>query len=169
VRLLRYRSSQSAVPLALALIGAEGDSRRMEIWTIEIVDGQFSADVWFVSHREYLIEAALTHGAQDWRWVPRDWGAILELEFTDEEDWLRFRATPAVQASLDAVPDPVNGLYIYNGPGGSSGVYQRRRPRPKPAAGAAPLPVSPEVLLMASPEAVLRPPANYAPWEAVCF
>ena len=121
----------------------------MEIWTIEIVDGQFSADVWFESHRDYLVEAAVTHGAQDWRWVSRDWGAILELEFADEEGWLRFRATLAVQAALDAVPDPVNGLFIYSGPGGSSGIKSRRRPRPKPAAGAAPLPESPEFLLTA--------------------
>src|SRR5690349_1209612 len=115
----------------------------MEIWTIEVLDGQFSANVWSDSHREQLVEAAVTHGARDWRWVSRDWGLIFEFEFEDEAAWLRFRATPAVQAALDAVPDPVNGLFVYNGPGGSSGSMHRRRPRPRPAAGAAPLPVSP--------------------------
>jgi hypothetical protein len=151
--------------------GAERDSESMEIWTIEVLDGQFSADVWSQSHREHLVEAAVTHGARDWRWVTRDWGLILELGFADVDDWLRFRATPAVQAALDAVPDPVNGLYIYSGPGGSSGVRHRRRPRPKPAAGAAerPLPVEP---LLAAPEPFLRPPANEvaaAPPQPVAF
>jgi hypothetical protein len=132
----------------------------MEIWTIEILDGRFSADVWSASHREHLVEAAVTHGAKDWRWVRRDWGLVLELEFDDVDDWLRFRATPAVKAALDAVPDPVNGLFIYLGPGGSSGAHARRRPKPRPAAGAAELPVSEEPLLLAMPEAYLRPAAN---------
>ncbi|TQS44851.1 hypothetical protein [Cryptosporangium phraense] len=132
----------------------------MEIWTIEVLDGQFSADVWSASHREHLDEAAVTHGAKDWRWVRRDWGLILELEFADEADWLRFRATPAVQAALDAVPDPVNGLFVYSGPGGSSGVRSPRRPRPIPAAGAAEIPVPVEPPLRSAPEPMLRPPAN---------
>jgi hypothetical protein len=132
----------------------------MEYWTIEILDGQFSADMWSAAHREHLVEAAVTHGAKDWRWVRRDWGLILELEFVDEADWLRFRATPAVRAALDAVPDPVNGLYIYSGPGGGSSARLPRGPRPRPAAGAAELPVTPEVLLRACPEAHLNPPAN---------
>jgi hypothetical protein len=112
----------------------------MEFWTIEVLDGQFSASWWAQSHRESLIEAAVTHGARDWRWVDRDWGVVLELQFVDEVDWLRFRATPAVQAALDAAPDPVSGVHTYRGPGGSSGVGEPVRPRPRPAAGAAALP-----------------------------
>jgi hypothetical protein len=113
----------------------------MEIWTIEILDGRFSASWWAQSHREALVEAAVTHGAQSWRWVDCGWGLAFELEFPDESDWLRFRATPAVQAALDATPDPVNGVHTYRGPGGSSGVGEPRRPRPRPVAGAAELPV----------------------------
>jgi hypothetical protein len=48
-----------------------------------------------------------------------------------------------VRAALDAVPDPVNGLLIYPGRGGSSGRVQPRRPRPIAGAGAAPLPEEP--------------------------
>jgi hypothetical protein len=132
----------------------------MEIWTIEVLDGQFSADVWSESHREHLVEAAVTHGAKDWRWVRRDWGLVLEVEFDDVDDWVRFRATPAVTAALDAVPDPVNGLFIYLGPGGSSGKRARRRPKPRPAAGAAEIPTPTPPPIRATPTPHLRPPAN---------
>ena len=39
-------------------------------------------------------------------------------------------------AALDAAPDPVNGLIIYRGRGGSSGSRWPRRRGPKPSAGA---------------------------------
>jgi hypothetical protein len=51
-----------------------------------------------------------------------------------------FRALPAVRAALDAVPDPVNGLLIYRGRGGSAGRPVPRKPRPLAGAGAVALP-----------------------------
>lgn len=114
----------------------------MEFWTIEVAHGpQLSAGRWRDAHGESLVEAALTHGAQEWAWVVRDWGVLLEVAFDDETDWLRFRGTPAVQAALDAVPDPVNGLFVYSGRGGSSAAPVPRRPRVPLGAGAAALPV----------------------------
>lgn len=109
----------------------------MEFWTIEVLDGAFPAASWRRAYGERLVEAALTHGAQEWNWVARKWGVIFELAFRDEADWLRFRGTPAVQAALDGAPDPVNGLLIYAGRGGSSGAGVPRRPRPAPRSGAA--------------------------------
>jgi hypothetical protein len=113
----------------------------VDFWTIEVADGaSVSALRWKDWHGENLVEAAVTHGAKDWSWVTRGWGVLLEVAFPDESDWLRFRATPAVQAALDAVPDPVSGIFIYSGRGGSSGAMVPRRPRPKPMSEGAPLP-----------------------------
>jgi len=113
----------------------------MEFWTIEVMDGSSSpASRWRDAYGENLVEAALTHGAQEWNWVSRAWGVLLEVGFRDEADWLRFRATPAVRAALDAVPDPVNGLLVYSGRGGSSAAGVPRRPRPAPMQGGAELP-----------------------------
>jgi hypothetical protein len=114
----------------------------MEFWTIEVLDGQaLSAEQWRQAHGEHLIEAALTNRAHEWAWVSRGWGVLLEVGFLDEVDWLRFRASSAVQAALDAVPDPVNGLLVYSGRGGSSAAPVLRRPRRPRGAGAAALPV----------------------------
>jgi hypothetical protein len=66
---------------------------------------------------------------------------LLEIAFASDERWQMFRDLPVVRAALDAVPDPVNGLLIYPGRGGSSGRVQPRRPKPVAGAGAAPLPV----------------------------
>lgn len=113
----------------------------MDFWTIEVVDGPTSsARSWREAHGESLAEAAVTHGAQEWTWVVRDWGVLLEVAFRDESGWLRFRSIVAVQAALDAVPDPVNGILIYSGRGGSSGATLPRRPRPVPLVGGAALP-----------------------------
>jgi len=49
-------------------------------------------------------------------------------------------ALPAVQAALDATPDPVKGLLVHRGRGGSSGARLPRRPRPLAGAGAVELP-----------------------------
>jgi hypothetical protein len=116
----------------------------LNYWSIEVCDGRFTAATWRAMHSQSLIEAAVTHGAQEWHWVDAPFGVVLELGFGDVDDWLRFRHLPAVTAALDAVPDPVRGLYIYAGRGGSAGAGLPRR-RPKPAgAGAAPLPVTRE-------------------------
>jgi hypothetical protein len=113
----------------------------MESWTIEVMDGSMMpASRWRDAYGQNLVEAAVTHGAKEWRWVSRAWGEILEVAFMDEADWLRFRATPAVQAALDGVPDPVKGLLIYAGRGGSSAAGVPRHPRPAPMSGAAEVP-----------------------------
>jgi hypothetical protein len=111
-------------------------------WTVEVLDrASGSARAWQDSHGELLTEAAITNGAYDWRWQRHSWGVLFEISFASDERWHVFRGLPAVRAALDAVPDPVNGLLIYPGRGGSAGRTQPRRPRPVAGAGAAPLPV----------------------------
>jgi hypothetical protein len=113
--------------------------------SIEVLNGAFPASRWQDAHGPFLVEAALSNGAQNWSWVSRDWGLVFQVEFTDEAGWERFRALPAIQAALDAVPDPLNGLLIYPGRGGSAGRVQPRRPSPRAGTGAAamPIPVEP--------------------------
>ncbi len=72
------------------------------------------------------------------------------MRFEDSDQWQAFRDLPVVRAALDAVPDPVNGLLIYRGRGGSSAAGKPRKPRPAPSAAAAALP-EPE------PESLPRP------------
>jgi hypothetical protein len=62
------------------------------------------------------------------------------VQFEDSDQWQAFRSLPAVRAALDAVPDPVNGLLIYRGRGGSSATGKPRKPRPAPSSAAAALP-----------------------------
>jgi hypothetical protein len=107
--------------------------------SIEILDGDFSARLWAEAHGDSLIEAALYHGVVEWNWQHFSWGSVLELEFVNEAAWEAFRASVAVTAALDAVPDRVSGLLIYRGRGGSSSPRQPRRPRPLSGAGAAAL------------------------------
>ena len=59
----------------------------------------------------------------------------------------RFQTLPSVIAALESVPDPVSGLLLYKGRGGSAGRAQPRRPRPLIGSGAAalPLPFEPEL------------------------
>jgi hypothetical protein len=66
---------------------------------------------------------------------------VLELELADEDAWERFRAGLAVRTALDAVPDPVSGVIVYKGRGGSAGRVQPRKPRPLAGSGAAALPL----------------------------
>ncbi|HEX3815346.1 MAG TPA: hypothetical protein VHX59_21125 [Mycobacteriales bacterium] len=108
--------------------------------SIEIYDGPLPASSWRDSYGEALTEAALTNGAQDWVWHEHRWGLVLEVLFNDDDAIDTFRELPAVRAALDAVPDPVNGLLVYRGRGGSSGVRVPRRPRPQAGGGAAALP-----------------------------
>jgi hypothetical protein len=109
-------------------------------WSIEICDGDTTAAAWRTSYGEALSEAALASGTGDWAWHEFPWGIVLELEFADEEAWARFRSLPLIQAALDAVPDPVNGFFVYRGRGGSAGVRTPRRPVPLTGAGAVSLP-----------------------------
>lgn len=112
--------------------------RVMECWlTIEVQDADVPATLWRDGRGEALIEAAVTNGATEWqRHTPR-WGVILEISFRDEAGREAYRALPAVQAALDAVPDPVRGLYVYPGRGGGALFPVRRPHRPTPLAGAA--------------------------------
>lgn len=111
---------------------ALADSGVMEYWTIEVLNGELSALRWRDAYGDALVEAAHTNLVLDWQWTVHPWGVALQIEFTDEEHWLRFRALPVVRAALDAVPDRVSGLLIYAGRGGSSGACVPRRPRPAP-------------------------------------
>jgi hypothetical protein len=113
-------------------------------WSIEVFDGpRSSAARWQDSFGNALVEAAVTHGAYDWAWHRHSWGVLFEIAFRAEERFADFRDLPAVRAALDAVLDPVNGLLVYPGRGGSSGRVQPRRPLPKTGASAAPIPVEP--------------------------
>jgi len=111
-----------------------------EWWSIEVFHGEFSARRWQDTYAESLIEAALTHGATNWEWHEHRWGVVLEVEFGTDVEWETFHGLPAVQAALDAVPDPVNGLLVYRGRGGGAGSVSPRRPRPVAGAGAMALP-----------------------------
>jgi hypothetical protein len=127
-------------------------------WSIEVVDAAPSAPgrargpsaaAWRESHGAALVEAAITHGVCEWNWAVLPWGVVFEVAFADDAGWERFRALPGVQAALDAVPDPVNGRFVYPGRGGGAGARQPRRPGPRPAAGAAALPEEPSPVLVA--------------------
>jgi hypothetical protein len=114
----------------------------MSAWfSIEVLDGIVSASVWSEAHGDVLIESAFLVGANDWNWHRHTWGVVLELNFDDEAAWDRFRNLTAVQAALEAVPDPVSGLIMYRGRGGSSGTVEPRRPKPLVGSGSAALPL----------------------------
>jgi hypothetical protein len=112
----------------------------MEWWSIEVFHGRSSAARWKDAYGQGLVEAALTNGAVDWAWHEYRWGVVLEVAFPNEWRWGRFYALPAVQAALDATPDPVKGLVVHRGRGGAAGTRLPRRPRPLAGAGAVELP-----------------------------
>ena len=116
-----------------------------EWFSFEVMDGSTSARPWHEAYSDLLVGLALSHGAVDWEWHLPTWGCLFEVAFTDDDAWERFRSHPTVQAALDAVPDPVNGLLVHRGRGGSSGARRPRRPRPLAGAGSAalPLPIEP--------------------------
>ncbi|MGI8794460.1 MAG: hypothetical protein ACR2H3_15020 [Acidimicrobiales bacterium] len=109
--------------------------------SLEVFNGDSSATSWADSWGDALIEAGMQEGLIDWEWHHTRWGLILELAFPEEAAWDRFRALPAVNAALDGVPDPVSGLIIYRGRGGTGSSRQPRKPRPLSGAGAASLPL----------------------------
>lgn len=114
----------------------------MALWySIEVFDGASAASLWSEAYGDGLVEAALSTGALDWTWHRHSWGVVFEVEFPEEGAWERFRSNLTVLASLDAVPDPMTGLIIYRGRGGSAGDVVPRRPRPLVGSGAASLPV----------------------------
>jgi hypothetical protein len=116
-----------------------------EWFSIEVLDGQFSARSWADSHGDALVWAAQEQGATDWEWHHHSWGVVLEVEFADELVWERFKDLAVVRSAIDAVPNPIAGLLMYRGRGGSSGARQPRKPRPFAGAGAVALPL-PDVL-----------------------
>ena len=111
-----------------------------EWWSIEVFHGDLAAGRWRDAYASRLIESAVTAGATSWEWHEHQFGVVFEVEFATEADWAAFRAIPTVQAALDAVPDPVNGLLVYRGRGGGAGTGSPRHPRPAAGAGAMSLP-----------------------------
>ena len=119
-----------------------------EWWSIEVFHGEFRARQWQDAYSSVLIESAVTAGATGWEWHEHRWGVVFEVEFGEDSRWEAFRAIAAVQAALDAVPDPVNGLLVYRGRGGGQARPHRagrgrpqgrgRWPCPSPAPGSGP-------------------------------
>ncbi len=114
----------------------------MSTWySIEVFDGATSASVWAEAYRDALMETAVTSGASDWSWHRHTWGVVFEVAFADEQAWEDYANLPVVRAALDAVPDPLTGLIVYRGRGGSSGSPFPRKPRPLVGSGSAALPL----------------------------
>lgn len=114
----------------------------MSSWySIEVLDGATSASLWADAYGDTLVEAALAHGAQDWSRHRHSFGVVLEVSFADDTAWEIFQSALAVRTALDAVPDPLTGIIIYRGRGGSAGASEPRRPRPLIGSGAAALPI----------------------------
>ncbi len=116
--------------------------RSVSMWySIEVFDGSSAALLWSEAHGDSLVEHALGTGATDWSWHQHSWGIVFEVAFEQESDWERFHQLAAVLAALDAVPDPLTGLIMYRGRGGSAGASMPRPRRPLIGAGSAALPL----------------------------
>lgn len=115
-----------------------------EWWSVEILGSEIDISAWVRSRGRDVIRTALEHGALDWEWRSGSWGVVLEFCFAElvavDGGWVGFIGSPLIKAALDAVPDPVNGLFYYPGRGGSSAAVVPRRPRPAPVAAAVALP-----------------------------
>jgi hypothetical protein len=130
----------------------------LQWWSIEVFDGAtLSAARWQDAWGNTLVESAISHGAYEWAWHRHSWGVLFEVGFRSDDQWPTFRDLPAVRAALDAVPDPVNGLLTYPGRGGSSGRVQPRPRRPITGAGAAELPIEPEITRVTLAECMPAP------------
>ncbi|MGH9120365.1 MAG: hypothetical protein ACRDYC_00230 [Acidimicrobiales bacterium] len=114
----------------------------MSIWgSIEVIDTDVGASLWAQAWGDTFVEAALSHGALDWSWQHHTWGVVFQIEFADEAAWEAFRELAAIRAALEAAPDPVNGVIVYRGRGGSCGNGKPRKPRPMAGSGSAALPL----------------------------
>jgi hypothetical protein len=108
-----------------------------EWWSIEVFHGEKEpATRWQETYEDSLTEAAVTNGALYWEWREFAYGVVFEVCFADDERWEAFRKLPVVTGALDSVPDPVNGLLVYRGRGGSAGSGKPRKPKPAPGAAA---------------------------------
>jgi len=115
----------------------DGGFTMAEWWSIEVFSGdRLPASGWRYAYEDELTEAAITHGALYYEWHDTEYGVIFEVLFGDDAQWEAFRQLPAVRAALDGVPDPVNGLIIYRGRGGTAGSGKPRKPKPAPGAAA---------------------------------
>jgi hypothetical protein len=115
-----------------------------EWFSIEVLNGTSSARAWVEAYGDAIVQAGMSQGAVDWEWQHHSWGSVLEIEFSDEADFERFRSSPVLEAAFDAAPDRVNGLLIHRGRGGSSGARSPRRPRPMSGSGSVALPLPEE-------------------------
>lgn len=110
--------------------------------SIEALDGAFPASSWLRSWRDALVTSAISHGALEWDTHERRWGVVFDVAFADEVAFRGWIGSPTVRAALDAVPDPLAGLIVKRGWGGTSGRWEPRRPRPLVGSGAAALPIA---------------------------
>jgi hypothetical protein len=112
------------------------------LWfSIEVLDGSFSASAWQETFGDSLVTEVLGCGAIDWSWHRHSWGVVFETAFLDESQWDRFQASLTLLMARDAAPDPISGVIVYRGRGGSAGRGEPRRPRPLLGSGAAALPL----------------------------
>ena len=131
-------------------------------WSIEVMNGPFSADRWRDAHGEALMTAAFQSGSREWTWVNRPWGLVFEVMFSDFDGWAAFRRVPAVQAALDQVPDQVSGLFVHRGRGGTDPARFPARPVPIRGAGGAALPIPVEDVVMRLPLPVEEMVVNFS-------
>jgi hypothetical protein len=113
---------------------------------MEAIDGPTAAATWADTYGDDLVREAIAHGALDWNRHDHPWGVVFEFEFLDEVDWDHFRDALTVRTAIDAAPDPLHGLMLYRGRGGSAGTWEIRRPRPLTGSGAVALPVPVETV-----------------------
>jgi hypothetical protein len=131
-----------------------------EWWSIEVFDAEREpARQWKEAYQDAITEAAITNGATYWEWHEHQYGVVFEVLFEEEAQWEAFRALAAVRTALDSVPDPVNGLLIYQGRGGGAGSRKPRKPKPAPSAEAVklPEPVEEEIVRLTRSEAPDHP------------
>ena len=133
-------------------------------WSIEVMNGPFSADRWRDAHGEALMTAAFQSGSREWTWVNQPWGLVFEVMFNDFDGWSAFRRVPSVEAALDQVPDRISGLFVHRGRGGTDPALFPARPRPIRGAGGAALPIPVEELVLE-----LRPSRREGPVTEFVF
>jgi hypothetical protein len=108
-------------------------------FSIEVLDGDGSARLWADAWSDVIIWAAQRHGVIDWEISEHPWGVLVEIEVRDEDQFDALRAD--IAHALDAVPDPIRGLLVHPGRGGSAGSRIFRGPRPILGSGAMAVPI----------------------------